>query len=113
MWTGKLVQENDGRDFRKQGLFIFSDCLYKCNLSQHCLTGVPFSIVQKVSLWSKIHLWYDFFFVGKVAAHTVTFIYYCFAIPVSVLFPEIQIPLWGVVYVPTVITLLKALGTPR
>ncbi|KAL6596073.1 hypothetical protein ACP70R_047437 [Stipagrostis hirtigluma subsp. patula] len=29
-----------------------------------------------------------------------------------VLFPEIQIPLWGVVYVPTVITLLKALGTP-
>ncbi|CAO2206829.1 unnamed protein product [Urochloa humidicola] len=67
---------------------------------------------KKVSLWSKIHLWYDFFFVGKVAAHTVTFIYYCFAIPVSVLFPEIQIPLWGVVYIPTVITLLKALGTP-
>ncbi|PWZ58741.1 putative mannan synthase 11 [Zea mays] len=67
---------------------------------------------KRVSLWSKIHLWYDFFFVGKVAAHTVTFIYYCFAIPVSVLFPEIQIPLWGVVYVPTVITLLKALGTP-
>ncbi|PAN35488.1 hypothetical protein PAHAL_6G213000 [Panicum hallii] len=67
---------------------------------------------KKVSLWSKIHLWYDFFFVGKVAAHTVTFIYYCFAIPVSVLLPEIQIPLWGVVYIPTVITLLKALGTP-
>ncbi|KAJ1268571.1 hypothetical protein BS78_07G145400 [Paspalum vaginatum] len=67
---------------------------------------------KKVSLWSKIHLWYDFFFVGKVAAHTVTFIYYCFAIPVSVLLPEIQIPLWGVVYIPTCITLLKALGTP-
>ncbi|XP_062190973.1 probable glucomannan 4-beta-mannosyltransferase 11 isoform X1 [Phragmites australis] len=67
---------------------------------------------KKVSLWNKIHLWYDFFFVGKVAAHTVTFIYYCFAIPVSVLLPEIQIPLWGVIYVPTVITLLKALGTP-
>ncbi|CAO2175290.1 unnamed protein product [Urochloa humidicola] len=67
---------------------------------------------KKVSLWSKIHLWYDFFFVGKVAAHTVTFIYYCFAIPLSVFFPEIQIPLWGVVYVPTAITLLKALGTP-
>ncbi|XP_062196335.1 probable glucomannan 4-beta-mannosyltransferase 11 isoform X1 [Phragmites australis] len=67
---------------------------------------------KKVSLWNKIHLWYDFFFVGKVASHTVTFIYYCFAIPVSVLFPEIQIPLWGVVYVPTVITLLKSLGTP-
>ncbi|XP_066351904.1 probable glucomannan 4-beta-mannosyltransferase 11 isoform X2 [Miscanthus floridulus] len=71
-----------------------------------------FKKMMKVSLWSKIHLWYDFFFVGKVAAHTVTFIYYCFAIPLSVLLPEIQIPLWGVVYVPTAITLLKALGTP-
>ncbi|KAF7033432.1 hypothetical protein CFC21_044531 [Triticum aestivum] len=67
---------------------------------------------KKVSFWSKLHLLYDFFFVGKIAAHTVTFIYYCFAIPLSVFFPEIQIPLWGVVYVPTVITLCKALGSP-
>ncbi|KAG8047373.1 hypothetical protein GUJ93_ZPchr0008g11745 [Zizania palustris] len=67
---------------------------------------------KKVSLWNKIHLWYDFFFVGKIAAHTVTFIYYCLVIPVSVWLPEVQIPLWGVVYVPTVITLLKAVGTP-
>ena len=69
--------------------------------------------MQKVSFWSKLHLLYDFFFVGKIAAHTVTFIYYCFAIPLSVFFPEIQIPLWCVVYVPTVITLCKALGSPR
>jgi beta-mannan synthase len=69
--------------------------------------------VQKVSFWSKLHLLYDFFFVGKIAADTVTFIYYCFAIPVSVFFPEIQIPLWGMVYVPTVITLCKAIGSPR
>ncbi|CAM0908970.1 unnamed protein product [Alopecurus aequalis] len=71
-----------------------------------------FKKMMKVSFWSKIHLLYDFFFVGKIAAHTVTFIYYCFAIPVSVFFPEIQIPLWGMVYVPTVITLCKALGSP-
>lgn len=67
---------------------------------------------KKVSFWNKIHLLYDFFFVGKIAAHTVTFMYYCFAIPLSVFFPEIQIPLWGVVYVPSVITLCKALGSP-
>uniref|UniRef100_A0A0D9X867 glucomannan 4-beta-mannosyltransferase n=1 Tax=Leersia perrieri TaxID=77586 RepID=A0A0D9X867_9ORYZ len=67
---------------------------------------------KKVSFWNKIHLWYDFFFVGKIAAHTVTFIYYCFAIPLSVWLPEIEIPLWGVVYIPTLITLLKAVGTP-
>uniref|UniRef100_J3MT98 glucomannan 4-beta-mannosyltransferase n=1 Tax=Oryza brachyantha TaxID=4533 RepID=J3MT98_ORYBR len=67
---------------------------------------------KKVSFWNKVHLWYDFFFVGKIAAHTVTFIYYCFVIPVSVWLPEVEIPLWGVVYVPTVITLCKAVGTP-
>ncbi|TVU05737.1 hypothetical protein EJB05_48918, partial [Eragrostis curvula] len=66
----------------------------------------------KISWWGKLHLWYDFFIIGKVACHTVTFIYYCFAIPVSVLLPEIQIPLWGVVYVPSIITFLKALGSP-
>lgn len=69
--------------------------------------------MQIVSLWGKIHLWYDFFFVGKIATHTVTFIYYCFTIPVSVFFPEIHIPLWGLVYFPTIITLCKSFGKPR
>nr|CAD1825225.1 unnamed protein product [Ananas comosus var. bracteatus] len=67
---------------------------------------------KKVSIWKKLHILYDFFFVGKIVAHTLTFIYYCVLIPVSVFFPEVEIPLWGVAYVPTIITLYKSVGTP-
>ncbi|KAG1342516.1 putative glucomannan 4-beta-mannosyltransferase 11 [Cocos nucifera] len=67
---------------------------------------------EKVSMWKKFYVIYSFFFVGKIVAHTVTFIFYCVIIPVSVLVPEVDIPQWGVVYVPTIITLLKAFGTP-
>ncbi|KAJ4746003.1 cellulose synthase like [Rhynchospora pubera] len=72
-------------------------------------------IVQnsKVSIWKKLHIICDFFFIGKIASPTVTFIYYCGVIPLSVFFPEVVIPYWGVVYVPTVITLCKSVGTPR
>jgi len=34
-------------------------------------------------------------------------------IPFSVFFPEVTIPRWGMIYVPTTITLLNCVGTPR
>ncbi|PKA50713.1 putative mannan synthase 11 [Apostasia shenzhenica] len=67
---------------------------------------------QKVSIGKKIHVIYSFFFVGKIVAHVSTFIFYCIVIPLSVLIPDVGIPFWGVVYVPTVITLCKSVGTP-
>ncbi|KAI0495442.1 hypothetical protein KFK09_021743 [Dendrobium nobile] len=67
---------------------------------------------KKVSIWEKIHLIYNFFFVGKVVAHASTYIFYCVMIPLSVLIPEVELPLWGVAYVPLIITLLKSVGTP-
>ncbi|KAK1266424.1 Glucomannan 4-beta-mannosyltransferase 1 [Acorus gramineus] len=66
----------------------------------------------KVSIWKKFYVIYSFFFVGKIVAHSVTFIFYCVLIPASILLPEVDIPKWGVVYVPLVITLCKAVGTP-
>ncbi|MQM20649.1 hypothetical protein Taro_053673 [Colocasia esculenta] len=66
----------------------------------------------KVSSWKKFYVIYSFFFVGKIVAHSVTFVFYCVVIPASVLVPEVDIPLWGVVYVPTIITLCKSVGTP-
>jgi beta-mannan synthase len=68
---------------------------------------------KKVNLWKKIHVIYSFFFVRKVVAHIVTFVFYCVVIPTTVLVPEVQIPKWGAVYIPSMITLLNAVGTPR
>ncbi|KAG1369650.1 Glucomannan 4-beta-mannosyltransferase 1 [Cocos nucifera] len=68
---------------------------------------------KKVSLFKKVHVIYNFFFVRKIVAHIVTFVFYCMVIPATVLVPEVEIPTWGAVYIPSVITLLNAVGTPR
>ncbi|XP_060176992.1 glucomannan 4-beta-mannosyltransferase 9 [Lycium barbarum] len=68
---------------------------------------------RKVSLWKKIHVIYSFFFVRKVVAHIVTFVFYCVVLPATVLVPEVVVPKWGAVYIPSIITLLNAVGTPR
>ncbi|KAG0470090.1 hypothetical protein HPP92_016790 [Vanilla planifolia] len=69
-------------------------------------------MAKKVTLGKKFHLLYNFFFARRIVSHNVTFFFYCVVIPLSVYFPEVKIPLWGVVYIPTIITILNAVGTP-
>ncbi|KAL6874055.1 hypothetical protein ACP4OV_014137 [Aristida adscensionis] len=68
---------------------------------------------KKVTLWKKIHVIYNFFFVRKIIAHIVTFVFYCIVMPATVLVPEVEIPKWGSVYIPTIITFLNAAAAPR
>ncbi|XP_065006917.1 glucomannan 4-beta-mannosyltransferase 9-like isoform X1 [Musa acuminata AAA Group] len=68
---------------------------------------------KNVTLWTKVHVIYSFFFVRKIVAHIVTFVFYCVVIPATVLVPEVEVPNWGLVYIPSTITLLNAVGTPR
>ncbi|KAG6522277.1 hypothetical protein ZIOFF_019415 [Zingiber officinale] len=75
--------------------------------------AVEIAMNKKVNLWTKIHVIYSFFFVRKIVAHIVTFIFYCVVIPATVLVPQVQVPKWGLVYVPSIITMLNAVGTPR
>nr|KAJ0221758.1 hypothetical protein LSAT_V11C200058280 [Lactuca sativa] len=70
-------------------------------------------ISEKVTLWKKLHLIYSFFFVRKIVAHIVTFMLYCVVIPICVWVPEVEVPRWGTIYIPTIITILNAVGTPR
>ncbi|KAM3198748.1 hypothetical protein P3L10_034516 [Capsicum annuum] len=68
---------------------------------------------KKVSMWRKLYLIYSFFFVRKIISHIGTFIFYCIVMPATVLIPEVQVPIWGAVYIPSTITLLNVVGTPR
>ncbi|TKY53042.1 Glucomannan 4-beta-mannosyltransferase 9 [Spatholobus suberectus] len=68
---------------------------------------------KKVSLTKKIYVIYSFFFVRKVVAHINTFVFYCIVLPATVVVPEVAVPKWGAVYIPSIITLLNAVGTPR
>ncbi|GJN41198.1 hypothetical protein PR202_gn00543 [Eleusine coracana subsp. coracana] len=74
--------------------------------------GAEIILTKEVSFWRKLYLLYSFFFVRKVVAHVVPFMLYCVVIPLSVLIPEVSVPVWGVVYVPTTITLLYAIRSP-
>ncbi|OIV89704.1 hypothetical protein TanjilG_05159 [Lupinus angustifolius] len=68
---------------------------------------------KRVSAWKKFYVIYSFFLVRKIIGHVVTFIFYCIVLPASVLVPEVEVPKWGAVYIPCIITLLNAVGTPR
>lgn len=68
---------------------------------------------KKVRFWKKVYVIYSFFFVRKIIAHMVTFIFYCVVLPLTILVPEVKVPIWGAVYIPSVITILNSVGTPR
>ncbi|KAI4384366.1 hypothetical protein MLD38_002533 [Melastoma candidum] len=68
---------------------------------------------RKVSFWKKIHILYSFFFVRKIIGHIVSFFFYCVVLPATVFFPEVVVPRWAAIYIPTIITALHAFSTPR
>uniref|UniRef100_A0A1D1XQ60 glucomannan 4-beta-mannosyltransferase n=1 Tax=Anthurium amnicola TaxID=1678845 RepID=A0A1D1XQ60_9ARAE len=74
--------------------------------------GLEILRTQEVSLWKKVYVIYNFFFVRKVVCHVLTFIFYCVVIPVSVFVPDVEVPFWGVVYIPTTISILIAMRNP-
>lgn len=69
-------------------------------------------VIQGVSVWKKLHLLYSFFFVRRVVAPILTFLFYRVVIPLSVMVPEVSIPVWGMVYIPTAITIMNAIRNP-
>ncbi|CAH8386031.1 unnamed protein product [Eruca vesicaria subsp. sativa] len=68
---------------------------------------------KKVRFWKKVYVIYSFFFVRKIIAHWVTFCFYCVVLPLTILVPEVKVPIWGSVYIPSIITILNSVGTPR
>ncbi|PKI78771.1 hypothetical protein CRG98_000838 [Punica granatum] len=68
---------------------------------------------KKVKFWKKVYVIYSFFFVRKIIAHMVTFFFFCVVLPLSILIPEVEVPVWGTIYIPCIITTLNSVGTPR
>ncbi|XP_022144694.1 glucomannan 4-beta-mannosyltransferase 9-like [Momordica charantia] len=68
---------------------------------------------KRVTLWKKVYVIYSFFFVRKIIAHINTFLFFCVVLPATVMVPEVSIPKWGAVYIPTATTIINAIGTPK
>ncbi|XP_019182055.1 PREDICTED: mannan synthase 1-like [Ipomoea nil] len=69
--------------------------------------------MQRVSLYKKLHLVYDFFLVRKIIAHWVTFFFYCIVIPFAIVIPELHLTKPIAIYLPATITILNAACTKR
>ncbi|XP_072976034.1 glucomannan 4-beta-mannosyltransferase 1-like isoform X1 [Typha angustifolia] len=68
---------------------------------------------ERVSVWKKFHVIYAFFFVRKIIAHFVTFFFYCIVIPACVLIPDVHLPKYIAVYIPSTISVLNVICTLR
>ena len=100
-----LYIQYDGQEVRHQNCFAHDVSLSWPNISPLFL--------QKVHPLKKLHIIYAFFLVRKIVAHIVTFVFYCVVIPTTVLVPEVHLPRWGAIYMPSVITILNAASTLR
>ncbi|KAK1397844.1 Glucomannan 4-beta-mannosyltransferase 2 [Heracleum sosnowskyi] len=68
---------------------------------------------KTVTWYKKVYVIYSFFLIRKIIAHIITFSFYCLILPASCWIPEVVIPKWGAVYIPIIIIVLNAAGTPR
>jgi len=70
-------------------------------------------VAKDVSLLKKSYMLYSFFLVRRVIAPTAACILYNIILPVSVTIPELYLPVWGVAYIPTVLTIVTAIRHPK
>jgi len=70
-------------------------------------------VTKQVSPLKKFYMIYSFFLVRRVVAPTVAFLLYNIIIPVSVIIPEVFLPVWGVAYIPTALTVVTAIRNPE
>ncbi|XP_062190164.1 probable glucomannan 4-beta-mannosyltransferase 7 [Phragmites australis] len=70
-------------------------------------------VAKDISLLKRSYMLYSFFLVRRVVAPTVACILYNFIIPVSVFIPELFLPIWGIAYIPTVLTIVTAIRHPK
>ncbi|KAF0935219.1 hypothetical protein E2562_031256 [Oryza meyeriana var. granulata] len=68
---------------------------------------------KKVSVWKKLYMAYDFFIARRIVSTFFTFFFFSLLLPTNVFFPEVQIPFWELILIPTTIILLHSFGTPR
>ncbi|KAF0906878.1 hypothetical protein E2562_013270 [Oryza meyeriana var. granulata] len=70
-------------------------------------------VAKDISLLKKFHMLYSFFLVRRVVAPMVACILYNIIVPLSVMIPELFIPIWGVAYIPMALLIITAIRNPR
>ncbi|KAK3155261.1 hypothetical protein QOZ80_2BG0200920 [Eleusine coracana subsp. coracana] len=68
---------------------------------------------KEVSAFKKFYMIFNFFIARRAVLYFYTFFFFSILLPMNIIFPEVQIPTWQLVYIPVAITLLNSVGTPR
>ncbi|XP_078175238.1 putative glucomannan 4-beta-mannosyltransferase 6 [Carex rostrata] len=68
---------------------------------------------KKVPIGKKFYIVYNFFIARRFILAFFTFFFFSLLLPVRIFFPEITVPGWELVSIPTIITLLNSVGTLR
>uniref|UniRef100_A0A0A9CLW0 Glycosyltransferase 2-like domain-containing protein n=1 Tax=Arundo donax TaxID=35708 RepID=A0A0A9CLW0_ARUDO len=68
---------------------------------------------KKISAFKKFYMIYNFFIARRVVSTFFSFFFFSILLPLNIIFPEVQIPMWELIYIPTAINLLNSVGTPR
>ncbi|CAM0885168.1 unnamed protein product [Alopecurus aequalis] len=69
---------------------------------------------KEVSFWKKFYIIYNFFITRRIVSTFFTFFFFSVLLPAKIMFPQIQIPVWEMICIPTATTLLNTVGTvPR
>lgn len=69
-------------------------------------------VAERVPAWKKLYIVYNFFVARRVVSTFFTFFFFSVLLPAKTLFPQVRIPAWQMVCVPTATTLLNSAGTP-
>ncbi|XP_012837984.1 PREDICTED: probable mannan synthase 11 [Erythranthe guttata] len=69
---------------------------------------------KEVSIWKKLYMIYNFFFIRKLVGTMFTFFFYCVVLPLVSLMPEVDVTKWGAILATFVIATINTLvATPR
>ncbi|XP_048560620.1 probable glucomannan 4-beta-mannosyltransferase 7 isoform X2 [Triticum urartu] len=68
---------------------------------------------KDVSVVKKFYMLYSFLFVRRVVAPAVACILSNIIVPLSVMIPELYLPVWGVAYIPAVLLVVTAIRNPK
>ncbi|KAK1669908.1 hypothetical protein QYE76_058067 [Lolium multiflorum] len=68
---------------------------------------------KEVSIWKKFYIVYDFFIARRIVSTFFTFFFFTVLLPAKLLFPQVEIPAWEMIYIPMVTTLLNSVGIPQ
>ncbi len=85
---------------------------WTCGPMQLLTKALPDVMASKQPWDRKLDVLYCYFGIGKFATHVVCLLFYCLLLPLTVLMPSLDIPMWALFQMPLMCTIGTCIYTP-